>query len=228
MTVSLLSCVEDNPPMPPVASVIWLHGLGADGNDFANIVPELYLPESLPVRFIFPHAPMRPITINNGYVMRGWYDIKRLDSLSEEDEEGICESEKAVCELIAQEKQQGISSENIILAGFSQGGAIALHTALRYPEKLAGVLALSAYLPLSHQLRKEALTVNQSTSIMMAHGTMDAVVPFALAETSHHQLETLGYPVEWHTYPMQHSICIEEIHDISKWIQSLFFPLVKG
>jgi phospholipase/carboxylesterase len=217
-TKNTLSCVEVNPKTTPVASVIWLHGLGADGHDFENIVPELHLPENLPVRFVFPHAPMRPVTINNGYVMRAWYDIKQLDSFSNQDEAGICESEQTICSLIEHEKTLGIPCNKIILAGFSQGGAIALHTGLHYPEQLAGILALSTYLPLSEQFQIETKRINQTIPIMMAHGTADPLIPIKFAEASRDLLTTNGYKVEWHTYPIQHSICPEEIQDIGKWI----------
>ena len=197
----------------PVASVIWLHGLGADGHDFEPVVPELRL--TAPVRFVFPHAPVRPVTINGGVSMRAWYDILQLGP-GPEDEAGIRASEKLVVEMIAREK-----AEKIFLAGFSQGGAVVLQTALRYPKKLAGVLALSTYLPLSTSLPKERSAENQNLPIFMAHGTFDPVIPLPRAVMSREVLGQLGYKVEWRQYPMPHSVCPEEIGDIAGFIARL-------
>ena len=196
----------------PVASVIWLHGLGADGHDFEPIVPELRL--KAPVRFVFPHAPVRPVTINNGMRMRAWYDIFQFGG-GPEDEAGIRSSEKLVQTLIENEKHP------VFLAGFSQGGAIVLQTALRYPKKLAGVLALSTYLPLSSTLSNEKSKANQDVPIFMAHGTQDPVIPLQKAKLSREVLERLGYKVDWHEYPMPHSVCPQEIADISGFMAKL-------
>ena len=202
----------------PVAAVIWLHGLGADGHDFEPIVPELRLPASLPIRFIFPHAPVRPVTLNNGMRMRAWYDILRLDG-GREDEEGIRASQRLVEELIEAEKKKGIPTGKIVLAGFSQGGAIALQTALRHPSRLAGVLALSTYLALAPKLKAEAKEENRNTPIFMAHGTYDDIIPLVRAEQSAQLLKEAGYPVEWHSYPMPHSVCAEEIAAIAAFLR---------
>ena len=198
-------------PKPRVA-VIWLHGLGADGHDFEPIVPELELPE--PVRFVFPHAPIRPVTINNGMRMRAWYDIFQFGG-GPEDEAGIHDSQKTVERLIA---QQPVPPNRVVLAGFSQGGAIVLQTALRYPEKLAGLLALSTYLPLAASLEKEAAPANKGIPIFMAHGQYDDIIPIRRAETSRDALAHLGYEVEWHAYPMPHSVCAPEIADIGQFL----------
>lgn len=217
----MLDYIEIKPKTKALASVIWLHGLGADGHDFVDIVPQLNLPHNLPVRFIFPHAPMRPITINSGYVMRAWYDIKRLDTLREaEDAKGIHDSAKNICALIEHEEQQGIESDKIILAGFSQGGAMALHVGLRYPKKLAGILALSAYLPLADSLPAERADENQNTEIMVIHGTHDPIIPVELAYASKEFLIENGYKIDWRTYSMQHAVCPQEVNDISQKLQS--------
>jgi phospholipase/carboxylesterase len=190
--------------------VIWLHGLGADGHDFEPIVPELRLPK--PVRFVFPHAPVRPVTINQGMRMRAWYDIFQFGG-GAEDETGIRASQKLVGELIKAEK-----GRKIVLAGFSQGGAIVLQTALRHPERLAGVLALSTYLPLASSLAAERSPANQELPIFMAHGQFDDLIPIDRAERSREFLTQLGYNVEWHAYPMPHSVCAPEIADISRFL----------
>ena len=197
----------------PAATVIWLHGLGADGHDFEPIVPELRLPKS--VRFVFPHAPIRPVTINQGMRMRAWYDIFQFGG-GPEDDAGVRASQKLVEGLI--QKEQG---KKIILAGFSQGGAIVLQTALRHPERLAGVMALSTYLPLSATLEKERSPANHDVPIFMAHGKFDDIIPIDKAKRSREILEKLGYPVTWKEYPMPHSVCAEEIGDISKFLVNL-------
>jgi len=202
----------------PSASVIWLHGLGADGHDFEPIVPELRLPSSLQIRFIFPHAPLRPVTLNQGMRMRAWYDIIRLDG-GAEDDAGIRASQRLVEDLIEAENQKGISSERIVLAGFSQGGAIVLQTAVRYSSALAGVLALSTYLPLAGTLKAERGQANRDVPIFMAHGEYDDVIPLARAQQSAKLLTDAGYPVEWHTYPMPHSVCAEEIAHIAAFLR---------
>ena len=204
------------------SSIIWLHGLGADGRDFEPIVPQLNLSKHLAIRFVFPDAPMRPVTINGGMVMRAWYDIKNLDSLQEEDETGIRASQALLNDLIEKELAQGISAERIILAGFSQGGAIALQTGLRYPKKLGGIIALSTYLPLPHTLEQEASEANHNIPIFMAHGTVDTLIPLAFAEQSKNYLLQNGYSVDWQTYPMMHSVCSEETTHISHWIQKIW------
>ncbi len=220
MPEQLLETIEIETAPNPAASVIWLHGLGADGNDFVPVVQELDL--SLPVRFIFPHAPMQPVTINNGAVMRAWYDIS-IDDLAgnarRADEKGVRASQAAIGKLIEREIDRKISSKNILLAGFSQGGAMALQTGLRYPQRLAGVLALSCYLPLTDSLPQEAAPANAKTPIFMAHGIHDPVVPYAMGSSSHELLGKLGYSVEWHDYPMQHTVSLEEIQDIGIWLK---------
>lgn len=200
------------------ASVIWLHGLGADGHDFVPIVGELRLPPSLAARFIFPHARPRPVTINNGHVMRAWYDITGLARGNPEDAAGIRESESVVLGIIASEVAAGIAANRIVIAGFSQGGAIALHSALRYPQRLAGLLALSTYLPLGGSLAAEAAAANRDLPILMCHGLHDSVVPFELGSGSRDLLAKAGYDVQWRTYPMEHQVCMEEIADIGAWL----------
>jgi phospholipase/carboxylesterase len=206
------------------AAVIWLHGLGADGFDFVPIVPELGLPPALPVRFIFPHAPMRPVTINNGYVMRAWYDIRGLSRSEAEDAAGIRESQARIAALIDAQERGGIPSARIVIAGFSQGGAIALQTALRYPQALAGVLALSTYLPLQQTVAQEAAAANRRIPIFMCHGARDPVLPMQLGEVSSQALSAIGYVVDWRTYPMEHSVCPAEIADIGRWLRQVLSP----
>jgi phospholipase/carboxylesterase len=206
------------PSVPATATVIWLHGLGADGHDFVPIVPELRLPDSLAVRFVFPHARVRPVTINNGYAMRAWYDIKALALSGPEDEAGIRESENAIRGYMQRERDAGIAAAKIVIAGFSQGGAIALQTALRYPQRLAGVMALSTYLPLRGTLAEEAATANRDLPVLMCHGRQDPVVPMRLGEVSRDVLQQLGFAVEWCEYAMEHSVCAEEIAHIGRWL----------
>jgi phospholipase/carboxylesterase len=208
------------PPVPANATVIWLHGLGADGYDFVPIVDELRLPGSLPVRFIFPHARARPVTLNNGFVMRAWYDIKGLNRSAPDDEAGIRESQHVVDAYIAREIAGGIASARIVVAGFSQGGAIALQSGLRHAEKLGGVMALSTYLPLRESLATEGTAANRTVQLFMCHGSQDDVVPQQLGEMSRDVLLALGYTVEWRSYPMAHSVCVEEIADVSRWLQA--------
>lgn len=218
MSKELLSCLEINPQQPATASVIWLHGLGADGYDFANIVPELDLPSNLAIRFIFPHAPLRPVTINAGYTMRAWYDILGTDFNTREDEKGVRESEQVIYRLIENEHSKGIPYNRIMLAGFSQGGAIALHAGLRFPQRLAGIMALSTYLPLAPSFFKEANPANKDTPIFMAHGTQDPILPLQWGQISANFLKEAGHPLEFHIYQMPHGVCPEEIKDISKWL----------
>jgi phospholipase/carboxylesterase len=221
---NLLETIEIETAPNPTAAVIWLHGLGADGNDFAPIVPELRIANAPAIRFVFPHAPMMPVTINNGYVMRAWYDVSFGDlegKTKQADEKGVRASQAEIEKLIAREVDRGIAAEKIVIAGFSQGGAIALHTGLRHAEKLAGIMALSTYLPVAHTLPAEAAAANRSIPVFYAHGTHDQVIPIAMAEASRKILDAAGYHVEWHSYPMQHSVCIEEIADISAWLVSV-------
>ena len=209
------------PAQPATATVIWLHGLGADGYDFVSIVPELQLPDTLAVRFVFPHAPHRPVTLNRGYVMRAWYDIKALALQAEEDEVGIRASEAHVRQLIEAEIKQGIAADKIVIAGFSQGGAIALQVALRYPQRLAGVLPLSTYLPLRQSLAAEASAANKSIAVLMCHGHQDTVVPLQLGERSRDLLLEQGYTIDFRHYAMPHSVCGEEVCDIGEWLQQV-------
>lgn len=219
-----LPCVELETGPNPIGSVIWLHGLGADGHDFEAIVPELRLPKSLALRFVFPHAPVMPVTMNGGFPMRAWYDIAVLDfnHRKSEDERGIRVSESQLRKLIERENARGIPSDKIVIAGFSQGGAIALHSALRYPEPLAGVLALSTYLPLQDKADGEKLAANRQTPIFMAHGTADPIVPLTAGESSAERLNALGFSVDFHRYPMPHSVHPQEITEISAWLQGRF------
>ncbi len=210
------------PATPPSASVIWLHGLGADGHDFVPIVPELKLPPSPGVRFVFPHAPMRPVTLHLGMRMRAWYDIKTLTAEGRADEAGLRESLARVAALIAAERALGIEPKRIVIAGFSQGAATALHAALRYPEPLAGVLALSCYLPLQATLAAELTDANKATPILMCHGQQDPVLPLALGLAACNWLRAAGYRVEWKEYPMQHQVCLPEINEIAAWLRKLF------
>lgn len=219
--VDFLPTVEIETGDSPTHTLIWLHGLGADGNDFVPIVNELKLMPDSAIRFVFPYAPERSVTINNGYVMRAWYDIVHANFSDHQDESGIHESQKAIDALIEKEMQRGIPSERIVLAGFSQGGAMALQTGLRQRNPLAGIIALSCYLPLAESLAAEASTANTATPIFMAHGSYDLVVPLTLAMQSKEKLLTGGYPLEWHEYPMAHTVCGQEIADISNWLQHI-------
>jgi phospholipase/carboxylesterase len=198
--------------------VILFHGLGADGHDFESIVAELRLPDSLATRFVFPHAPVRPVTLNGGYRMRAWYDLYGLDRGSREDEAGIRESAETAHRLIRREGQRGIAADRVVLAGFSQGGAIALFAGLRHPQRLAGILALSTYMPLGKTLASEAHPANAAIRVFMAHGTVDPVVAFGLGEQSKEALLAQGVSVDWHTYPMPHSVSPQEIADIRGWL----------
>ena len=221
MTQQLLQNIEIETAPNPQVAVIWLHGLGADGNDFVPLVNELDLSGLPGIRFVFPHAKTMPVTINGGYVMRAWYDITGAELTRREDEGGLRASQRDVEALIAREKARGIPASRIILAGFSQGCAMTLQTGLRHPEKLAGMLCLSGYLPLATVAGQERTPESLATPIFMAHGTHDNVVPFARARESKEVLAALGYQVEWHEYPMQHSLCLEEVQDISKWIRKV-------
>jgi phospholipase/carboxylesterase len=219
-----LDCVELEPKGNANASIIWLHGLGADGNDFVPIASELNLPEHIGARFVFPHAPVRPVTLNGGMKMRAWYDILGLDRNAREDAQGIRESQAQIEALIQRENARGVPSERIVLAGFSQGGAITLQTGLRYPEKLAGLMVLSSYLTQRDSLASEATPANRDTPIFMAHGEMDYMLPLQLGEFSRDHLQQAGYAIEWHSYPMEHQVCLEEIRHISAWLQRILAP----
>lgn len=202
----------------PKFAVIWLHGLGADGHDFEPIVPELSWPDAPAIRYVFPHAPMQPVTLNGGMVMRAWYDILGLDLESRVDESGIRRSAQAVQALIENQVAAGIDYHRIVLAGFSQGGAVALFLGLTLAQKLAGVIALSTYLPLARQLETERDLVNQQTPVFWGHGTSDPMVGHSLGEMSVRQLRQWGYPVSMKSYPVGHGVCPEEIADLRQWL----------
>ena len=219
-TTNPLECVEIESGPEPEGSVIWLHGLGADGHDFEPVVPALEF--STPLRYVFPHAPVRPVTINGGMPMRAWYDVLSLDRGAPQDEAGIRDSARLLEQLIEAEISRGSPPERIILAGFSQGGAIALHTAVRYPQTLAGVLALSTYLPLADTVEAEAHPANHGMRIFMAHGEMDSMLPLELGERSCRRLEALGYAADWKAYPMDHAVCPPEVVDIRNWLAQRF------
>ena len=221
---SLLEAIEVETGRNPAAAVVWLHGLGADGNDFVPIVNELDLAGAPAIRFVFPHAPVRPVTINNGMMMRAWYDVLFGDlegSSKRADERGVRESQAQVEALIEREAGRGIATDKIVLAGFSQGGAVTLQTGLRYSKKLAGLMALSTYLPLAESLPQEAAPANRDTPIFMAHGVYDGVIPLVMGAGSMTLLTGMGHPVEWRQYPMQHSVCPQEIEDIGAWLRKV-------
>jgi len=211
-----LETIEIETAPNPRASVIWMHGLGADGNDFAPLADEIELPVA--VRYIFPHAPMMPVSINGGYVMRAWYDISDA-AIRREDEDGVRASQQSVEVLLAREKSRGIGASRIVLAGFSQGGAIALHTGLRHGERLAGIMALSTYVPLADRLTKETNPANRGVPIFMAHGTADPMIPIARAQGSRDLLLQMDYAIEWSEYRMEHSVCPQEIAAIGVWLR---------
>ena len=217
MDTKPLETIEIATGPAPSASVIWMHGLGADGHDFEPIVPELGLPGTLQVRFIFPNAPVRPVTLNMGMAMRAWYDIIEIGG-GREDGEGLRASQAAIEQLIAAEVARGIPASRIVLAGFSQGGAIAFQTGLRHPQRLAGIMALSTYLPLAGTVEDERSAANCDLPVFMAHGSVDPMISISRAQQSRKMLEALGYPLEWHEYPMPHSVCPQEIADISDWL----------
>jgi len=214
----------DTPPIEletaasPDAAVIWLHGLGADGSDFVPIVPELQLPAGARIRFVFPHAPFRPVTLNGGYVMRAWYDLYSLQRGGRQDRTGLAEASASLEDLIARECQRGIARERIVLAGFSQGGAVALATGLRQPAALAGIVGLSTYLPFAEQLADDHHPASLASPIFMAHGHDDPVIAFAIAEHARERLLGLGYELEWHAYAMQHGVCPAELRDLAQWL----------
>ena len=218
MLQSVIAQTGENPKFV----VIWLHGLGADGNDFAPVVPQFKIP-GFDIKFIFPHAPKIPVTINGGMVMRAWYDIKMMDIGKQPDKQGILASEKLIYELIDQQINDGFKQEQIILAGFSQGGAMSLQIGTNYPQKLAGIIALSCYLPIPESLDKKN-SANINTPIFMAHGSFDPVVPFVLGQSSRNALKKSGYSIDWHEYPIQHGASMDEIMDIKTWIEKKIVP----
>ncbi len=218
MSESLPERVDIPPPGPHRWTVIWLHGLGADGHDFEPIVPELGLPADHGIRFVFPHAPQRPVTINGGMRMRAWFDITGPDIAGREDEPGILGSIAIADALIAAEGERGVPPERVVLAGFSQGGAIACHGGLRHPERLGGIVVLSAYLPLADRLDAEAIDANRDTPMFLAHGSEDPVVPIDLGRMSHQRIGALRSAPAWHEYPMPHSVCAREIDDLAQWL----------
>ena len=218
----MLDAIEIETGANPATSIIWLHGLGADGSDFAPIVPELDLPKTA-IRFVFPHAPVRSVTINAGMRMRAWYDIAD-GAIRREDERGVRASQALIETLIGREKERGTKAERLVLAGFSQGGAIALQTGLRHPERIAGIMALSTYVPIAEHLRTEASAANRKAPIFMAHGSFDPVIPLARAEESRKLLQSLGYALQWREYSMPHSVCPEELADIGAWLQKILGP----
>jgi len=217
--VPALQTVELSTGAAPTAAVIWLHGLGADGHDFEPIVPHLLWPGAPEIRFVFPHAPVRPVTINGGMQMRAWYDIVDLSLGRDHDQQGIAESVHQAAALVARERKRGIASERIIIAGFSQGGAIALQLALRYPETLAGLVALSSYLLMDQQLGNERHQANRALPVFVGHGLSDPMVPCFLGQQVAGRLRDWGHDVEWHSYPMQHAVCPQEIADLSAWMR---------
>jgi phospholipase/carboxylesterase len=218
VTGSLPECVTRDPPGSVRASVIWLHGLGADGHDFEPIVPELRLPEALGVRFVFPHAPVRPVTLNGGMRMRAWFDVRSLERGGAVDLEGIGQAARSVCALIADEQARGVPAARIVLAGFSQGGAMALHVGLRHGERLAGIMGLSTFLPTLATLERERDVANVTTPVFLAHGQDDPLIPLESAQMLQGALAGLGYAVEYHEYPMAHAVCAPEIRDIAAWL----------
>jgi phospholipase/carboxylesterase len=216
--MTMLETIDRETGVDPRASVIVLHGLGADGNDFVPVARELDLSAAGPVRFVFPHAPVIPVTINGGYEMRAWYDILGADLVRREDEAGLRKSLGAVEALIAREKSRGVPASRIVLAGFSQGCAMALLTGVRHAERLGGIVGLSGYLPLAASTAAERHPANDGTPVFLAHGRADPVVPIDRAIASRDALQALGHPVEWHEYPMAHSVCAEEIGDLNRWL----------
>ncbi len=218
----LLPAVERQTGESPKCAIIWLHGLGADGHDFEPIVDEFDFDQLPAIRFVFPHAPMRAVTVNAGYVMRAWYDIVSIDfAPGREEAQGVRESAEQIEALLVRENERGIPDARIVLAGFSQGGVIALHTGLRHRQRLAGILALSCYLPLTETLTAEAHPANREVPIFMAHGRGDTVIPYDFGKRSAKLLKTHGYPVEWHGYAAEHTVCAEELQDIEAWLQQV-------
>lgn len=217
---ALPATVEVSTGESPTFSVIWLHGLGADGHDFEPVVPVLGLPATPAVRFVFPHAPVRPVTMNGGMPMRAWYDIMAISASRDQDEAGIAASMALVDALIAREIERGVPAERLVLAGFSQGGAMALHAGLRQPRRLAGIIALSSYLLFPERLASERSAANAGLPVFVGHGAMDPVVPFAMGKASVEALAQLGYATSWHSYPLPHSVSMDELADIGRWLRA--------
>lgn len=215
------TAIRVEPRVPATAAVIWMHGLGADGHDFVPLVRELGLQADAPVRFLFPHAPVAPVTLNNGFPMRSWFDILGLDRGARIDEGGLRASVARVRELIEEQRRDGVDAGRIVVAGFSQGGAVAMHTALRYPHRLAGLLALSTWLPLAEGLAREQAPENRDLPILMCHGAYDGVLPLAMAEQSRDALRAMGQTVEWQHYPMAHEVSMDEIDRIAGWLKTV-------
>ena len=224
MTTELLECIERQTGAHPDAAVIWMHGLGADGNDFVPVVNEMRIPASLAIRFVFPHAPIRPVTLNNGLRMRAWYDLSAGDITNRADVAGVRASQEQIEALIAREKTRGIAARRIVLAGFSQGGVIAIHAGVRHAERLAGIVALSTYVVSPEKLAAEGSAANRDIPIFMAHGTYDEMIRLEWGEASRRALASAGYNVEWHTYPMQHSVVMEEIDAIKAFLVKVLAP----
>ena len=224
--MNTLETVEVGGGETPDGSVIWLHGLGADGHDFEPIVPELNLDRHAVIRFVFPHAPVRPVTINGGVPMRAWYDVMSLDRSGPQDEAGIRESAASLLQLIEREKERGVAANRIVLAGFSQGGAIAMHAAMRFPHELAGLMVLSAWMPLESTIDVEVVKSPESQprdlAVLMAHGSFDPILPIAAGQHARDIMQKAGFTVQWHEYPMAHAVCAEEIADIRRWLAHLF------
>ena len=218
----LLECIERETGPAPAWSIVWLHGLGADGGDFVPIVPELLRRDWPALRFVFPHAPVRPVTINNGVPMRAWYDIVDIDLANRADESGVAQSMAQVEALVAREVERGVPRSRVVLAGFSQGGAVTLAAGLRSSEPLAGLVALSTYVPSAHKAREALAEGAQRQPVFMGHGSQDPVVPFQAGQRSAELLQALGFEVEWHGYPMPHSVCAEEIRDLGDWLARRF------
>lgn len=216
--MAALECIEAQTGHSPTATIVVLHGLGADGNDFVPLAQELDLSAVGPVRFVFPHAPVMPVTINGGYRMRAWYDILGTEMHGVQDEAGLRRSREALEELLAREKARGMPAHRIVLAGFSQGCAMALLTGLRHGERLAGIAGLSGYLPLAQDTAAERSEANQDTPIFLAHGSLDDIVVLPRGQASREALRALGYEVEWHEYPMGHTVSLEEIRDLNAWL----------
>ena len=221
MSAPAADTVEVEPRGAADAAVVWMHGLGADAHDFESLVPELELEPDARVRFVFPNAPVRPVTINAGHSMRAWFDVAGFDRRSPQDERGIRESHAAIAALVERERERGVEAARILVAGFSQGGAMALFSGLRFPERLGGVVALSTYLPLAGALHAEAHAANAGLPVFMAHGTFDPIVPMVLGEESRDALQARGYAVEWHAYPMPHSVSAEAVADLRRFLLSV-------
>lgn len=224
--MDIADTVEVGGEAPVDGTVIWLHGLGADGHDFEPIVPELNLAAHADIRFVFPHAPVRPVTINGGVPMRAWYDVISLDKSGPQDEAGIRDSAASLLQLIERERERGVDASRIVLAGFSQGGAIAMHTAMRVPQRLAGLMALSTWMPLASTIGEEVVDNSESQPrelpVLMVHGTFDPLLPLAAGQHAREIMQDAGFKVQWHEYPMAHAVCAEEISEIRKWLVNIY------